>query len=114
MAGSSERRGAPRAEVLGPAIIKAPGLQADCVVRDLTGAGAKIAVNWRVDLPKEFDVLLLKTNTTRRVSLKWRDGKFAGVQLRRGEAPTPDRPAAPRPRAATKTGRIKSSWRRRR
>jgi hypothetical protein len=118
MADRSERRTSLRKEVLGPAIIMAPGVRADCVVRDLSGGGAKIAVSWRIELPEEFDILLLKTNTTRRVSLKWRDGNFAGVQFRRGEAPALDRPAAPAPRAvppsAAKTVGIKSSWRGRR
>jgi hypothetical protein len=103
-----DKRRAQRKEVFGHAIIVAPGLRADCVIRDLSATGAKLGVSWRVKLPKEFDVVLVKTNSTRHVSLRWRRGDFAGVQFdvsyEAGSTPEP-------PKRTQEAASIKSSWR---
>ena len=109
-----ERRLMPRVEVLGPAVITAPGLRADCVVRDLSSTGAKLAVSWSIKLPPDFDVTLLKINSVRHVRLKWRDGNFAGVEFGRGEEPAVAPAEVAPPAQATKTVGLKSSWRGRR
>jgi hypothetical protein len=77
-----DKRVAPRHGVFGPAVIVAPGLRANCILRDLSATGAKIEVSHKVQIPKEFDVLLVKANSTRRVLLRWRNGNFIGVQFR--------------------------------
>jgi hypothetical protein len=53
------------------------------VIRDLSASGAKIQVPASVQLPEEFNLLLLEANTSRHVLLKWREGDFAGVAFRR-------------------------------
>jgi len=53
------------------------------VIRDLSASGAKIEVRASVQLPEEFNLLLLEANTSRHVLLKWREGDFAGVAFRR-------------------------------
>ena len=100
------KRGAPRVEVLGPALILAPDVRADCVIRDLSSTGARIAISWRIKLPQQFDVLLLKTNSTRRCIMRWRRGDFVGVEFVRGETA----PLQPTKESAG----VKSSWRGRR
>ena len=81
--GGREHRPAPRRPVLGNAVIRGPGLHSDCVIRDLSASGAKIQVRASVQLPEEFNLLLLEANTSRHVLLKWREGDFAGVAFRR-------------------------------
>ena len=81
--GGREHRRAPRRPVVGNAVIRGPGLHSDCVIRDLSASGAKIQVGASVQLPEEFNLLLLEANTSRHVLLKWREGDFAGVAFRR-------------------------------
>jgi hypothetical protein len=81
--GGREHRRAPRRPVLGNAVIRGPGFHSDCVIRDLSASGAKIQVRASVQLPEEFNLLLLEANTSRHVLLKWREGDFAGVAFRR-------------------------------
>jgi hypothetical protein len=104
-----DKRRAPRKDVFGHALIVAPGLRKDCVIRNLSASGAKLAVSSQTSLPDEFDLVLLKTNSTRRVSLRWRHGDFVGVQFWQGDkAPAP----APRPRpTAGPSSGFRSSWR---
>ena len=110
-----EKRLTPRREVFGHALILAPGIRVNCIIRDLSATGAKLGVPSEVKLPDEFHVLLLKTNSTRRVSLRWRHGDFAGVQFCRGETAPPLEPkGGSRPHQAETTSGVKSSWRGRR
>jgi hypothetical protein len=107
-----EKRIAPRRQVFGQAVILGPGLRANCVIRDLSATGAKIGVSRTVKLPEQFEVVLLKTKSVRRVTLRWRRGDFAGIQFCQGEtAPLiePERTSAPQ--AAPLLSGIKSSWR---
>ena len=105
-----EKRIAPRTEVFGEALVLARGIKARCIIRDLSATRAKLGVSRKVVLPEQFELLLLKTKSIRRVSLRWRNGDFAGVQFCRGEAalPVSDKPNV-QPKAS-ESG-IKSSWR---
>jgi hypothetical protein len=105
-----EKRIAPRTEVFGEALVIAPGIKARCIIRDLSATGAKLGLSRKVILPEQFELLLLKTKSIRRVSLRWRSGDFAGVQFCRGEASLP---VADEPDSQPKTSEsgIKSSWR---
>jgi hypothetical protein len=105
-----DKRIAPRKDVFGEALVIAPGIKARCIVRDLSATGAKLGVSRKVILPQQFEVLLLKTKSIRRVMLRWRDGDFAGVQFCRGEAALPLADEAKSKAKATESG-IKSSWR---
>ncbi|MDJ1157273.1 hypothetical protein QNA08_03340 [Chelatococcus sp. SYSU_G07232] len=75
-----ERRRAPRRPVAVPAAIAlADGATLYCAIRDVTAAGARLAVPKEAKLPEAFDLALLPKGLTRRVSLKWRRGQAAGV-----------------------------------
>jgi hypothetical protein len=76
-----ENRRAPRRKVVGPALILGPKLEVSCIIRDLSATGAKIEVPAIVKLPLAFNILLLKTNSSRHVTLKWRKADFAGVEF---------------------------------
>jgi hypothetical protein len=75
------KRGAERVEVLGHAVVTAPGLRANCVIRDISTTGAKLGVSRQVRLPAAFDLWLMKTRTKRRVLVRWRRGDFVGVEF---------------------------------
>jgi hypothetical protein len=83
-----DMRIAPRRRVLGHCLVIAPDLHASGIIRDVSATGAKLGVPSRVKLPQEFHVVDPKTNSARRVSLRWRDGDLAGVQFCE---PTPTR-----------------------
>jgi hypothetical protein len=74
-----EKRRSPRQKVFGPALILGPKLESNCVIRDLSSTGAKLEVPAAIELPRAFNLMLLKTNSSRHVLLKWRRGNFAGV-----------------------------------
>ena len=87
--GHNKRRAA-RIEVLGHGIITAPGVRANCIIRDISMSGAKLGLSRNVKLPAAFDLWLTKTNSKRRVFLRWRKGDFAGVEFcQRMTATTP-------------------------
>src|SRR5689334_5621765 len=75
------QRKATRVNVLGHAVIIAPGIRASCIIRDISSTGAKLGVSQKIKLPAGFDLLLTKTETKRRVLLRWRRGDFAGVEF---------------------------------
>jgi hypothetical protein len=74
-----DKRRAPRQKVFGPALILGPKLEVNCVIRDLSATGAKLEIPALIKLPQAFNLMLLKTNSSRHVLLKWRKGDFAGV-----------------------------------
>jgi hypothetical protein len=76
-----DKRRAPRRMVTGPALILGPDLDASCVIRDLSATGARIEVPSSIKLPPAFNLLLLKTNSSRHVLLRWQRGDFAGVEF---------------------------------
>ena len=76
-----DKRRAPRQKVFGPALILGPKLEANCVIRDLSSTGARLEVPASVKLPQAFNLMLLKTNSSRHVLLRWRRGDLAGVQF---------------------------------
>ncbi|HEY7383868.1 MAG TPA: PilZ domain-containing protein [Beijerinckiaceae bacterium] len=76
-----DKRRAPRQRVTGPALILGPKLEVSCIIRDLSATGARVEVPAVVKLPPAFNLLLLKTNSSRYVMLRWRKGDFAGVEF---------------------------------
>jgi len=90
-----ENRKTPRRSVLGHAVIYTPSTRANCVVRDISQTGAKLGVSRNVKLPPVFDLFLVKTNSKRRVLLKWRAGDFAGIEFCTSAASMPQREQTP-------------------
>ncbi|WP_165602318.1 PilZ domain-containing protein [Methylobacterium indicum] len=53
--------------------------QIPCIVRDLSDGGAKIGLSRRYVLAERFWIVIRHANVTRRASLMWRRGEFAGI-----------------------------------
>ncbi len=62
----------------------------DCVVRDFSASGARIALSETVTLPEVFDLYISQKDRTYRASLRWRREDGVGVTFEEEEA----RPAA--------------------
>jgi hypothetical protein len=53
----------------------------DCVVRNLSGAGAKLVVPNAVLLPDEFELHIAKRDSASRVRARWRRERELGVEV---------------------------------
>ncbi len=64
----------------------------DCVVRNMSGAGAKLVVPNATLLPDEFELHVAKRETASRVRARWRRERELGVEvipLAASDAPVP-------------------------
>jgi PilZ domain len=79
----SERRGQQRHRTFfGARLDLNHGLSSlDCLVRNIGGRGAKLAVSQPALVPSEFVLHLPKTRQTLRGRVKWRDAEGCGVEL---------------------------------
>ena len=65
----------------------------ECQIRNISAAGAKLAVSETVALPDEFDLHVPQRGRTFRARLRWRSADGVGVEFVRDEArdaPAPD------------------------
>lgn len=63
-----------------PALIMlSPYERVPCIVRDLSNTGAKIGISRRHTLSDRFWIVIRHADVTRRASLIWRRGEFAGI-----------------------------------
>lgn len=70
----------------------------DCLVRDLSSSGARIALSETATLPEVFDLYIPQKERTYRATLRWRREDGVGVTF--DEPPTKTAsPAAPEPAA---------------
>jgi hypothetical protein len=78
-----ERRRCPRSKSFYGGVIAFNARQStmDCVVRDFSAAGAKIAMSGTALLPDEFDLSIARKEASFRARLVWRDKLEAGVQF---------------------------------
>jgi PilZ domain len=53
----------------------------DCVVRNTSGAGAKLVVPNATLLPEEFELHIAKRETASRVRTRWRSERELGVEV---------------------------------
>ena len=53
----------------------------DCVVRDLSGHGARLQVTTSVGIPERFDLVFDADNTSRSCRLVWRSDQQVGVEF---------------------------------
>jgi len=76
-----ERRKAPRARAYLPArvVFNAKSSTKDCLVRNLTDEGAKIAFEDAKTIPDEFEFLIPTKQDHRQARMVWRHGSDAGV-----------------------------------
>jgi len=78
----SERRQYPRMRVLKHAkIVVGTSSVFDCVVRDLSSAGAHIQIQNAIGLPEAVDVTFDSGHTFRPCRLKWRSLNEIGVEF---------------------------------
>lgn len=68
----------------------------DCTIRDMSESGARIQFGGLTNLPQEFRLLLVSSNTVIPVSLAWQRGELAGVYF---TGPEEAAPARARPKA---------------
>ena len=78
---TQKNRIAPRRRVLGHCLVVGAGMRASAIIRDISATGAQLGMASRVKLPPEFHLLDPKTNSARRVALRWREGDLVGVQF---------------------------------
>ena len=90
---SEKRSGGRRNAVMIPATIVCPdGATHPCVIRDMSAAGAKLAISRRHRLPAELTLAIPGQAVAYTVARQWQRGDFAGVvlTLAKPDADTPD------------------------
>lgn len=63
------------------AIVSASGSGFDCVIRNISGSGARIEFDEAVPVGRRFQLHITTENKTMMVSTNWQAGKFAGVSF---------------------------------
>jgi len=78
-----ERRQATRRRTFLGGVLAFQGRYAtlDCTIRNLSDAGARIAVDGSAILPDEFDLTVTRNDRAFRAKLVWRDASAAGLAL---------------------------------
>ena len=61
----------------------------DCTVRDISQGGAKLQLDPSVEIPANFDLLLVKELQIIPVRIRWRRRGFMGVQFSGPRRPAP-------------------------
>ena len=63
----------------------------DCLIRDISDEGARIALGGLTELPKEFRVLIVSSNTLVPAELEWQRSLLAGLRFTGPAVPAPPR-----------------------
>ncbi|MBO6716767.1 MAG: PilZ domain-containing protein [Rhizobiaceae bacterium] len=81
----TERRGAPRRRVLkGGTLRYNRGYAAlECIVRNLSDTGARLAFGETAAVPSEFDFWLAGSETPVRAAIRWRGLEDVGIEFSR-------------------------------
>lgn len=76
-------RAAMRQRVLKAGKILPPGNMSivDCVIRDMSLTGARLAAGDQVAIPNEFRLVVLQDDTIRCAEVVWRRGDLIGVRF---------------------------------
>ncbi len=61
----------------------------NCFLRNVSESGARLDFSDPVDLPEQFELLLIANNTLRPVERMWKRGTSAGVRFTGPERPVP-------------------------
>jgi hypothetical protein len=78
--GRGERRGGARLRTLKEGrLLTSDRTSVDCLIRDLSASGAKIAFAGPTAIPDEFRLLMKATNMLVPARLVWQRGLFAGI-----------------------------------
>jgi hypothetical protein len=76
----------------------------DCIIKNISPAGAKIALNDTLAVPTEFDLYIPQKGRTHHARLVWRDRDAIGVSFADTQAPAAPSAAAPASAEAAETG----------
>ena len=82
-AGGAERRRERRQRVLkrGQIVVHELHSTIDCMIRDVSSAGARLRVNGYFAAPSRFDLRFIETGQMRPVRLRWQRGNELGVEF---------------------------------
>ncbi len=61
----------------------------DCLIRDISDTGARIALGGVAELPQEFRLLIVSSETLVPAELEWRRGLLVGVRFTGPASPAP-------------------------
>jgi hypothetical protein len=71
----------------------------DCIIKNISATGAKIALNDTFAVPTEFDLYIPQKSRGHHARLVWRDKDSIGVEFMDGQTATASATAAPEPPA---------------
>jgi hypothetical protein len=96
-----EKRSSPRLRsfLKGRVVFNSGQASLECLIRDLSSAGARLELSASVTLPDRFELYLPHRDTTSKVHVQWRRGSQIGVAFDHVES-APVMPAAPQDVAA--------------
>lgn len=79
--GTFSRRATPRLRSLKEAkVVLSDWSVIDCLIRDMSGGGARLQFGAATDLPDEFRLLIMSTNVLIPAARVWQRGLLAGIK----------------------------------
>ncbi|QXX74114.1 PilZ domain-containing protein [Methylovirgula sp. HY1] len=69
----------------------------DCIVKNISQSGARVALNDTLAVPTEFDIYIPQRGRSHHAKLVWRDKDSIGVDFIDAQPAPPPTPAAPAP-----------------
>ena len=96
-----EKRTSPRLRsfLKGRVVFNGGQTSLECLIRDVSSAGARLELSASITLPDRFELYLPHRDTTSKVHVQWRRGSQIGVAFDQVES-APVMPAAPHDVAA--------------
>jgi hypothetical protein len=96
-----EKRTSPRLRsfLKGRVVFNGGQTSLECLIRDVSSAGARLELSASITLPDRFELYLPHRDTTSKVHVQWRRGSQLGVAFDHVES-APVMPAAPQDVAA--------------
>jgi hypothetical protein len=92
----NDKRSSPRLRsfLKGRVLFNSGQTSLECLIRDISSAGARLELSSSITLPDRFDLYLPHRVTTCKVHIQWRRGTQIGVAFEQLESP-PAAPSAP-------------------
>src|ERR687893_740516 len=92
----SDKRSTPRLRsfLKGRVLFNGGQNSLDCLIRDISSAGARLELSASITLPDRFDLYLPHRDTTCKVHVQWRRGSQIGIAFDQLES-APTMPSAP-------------------
>jgi hypothetical protein len=83
----------------------------DCIVKNISTSGAKIAVASTLSIPNEFDLEIPLRGKTYRVQMRWRDSESMGVEFMHTAESKPQQGSADYQKLEDENARLKATIR---